>query len=190
MCRNRRNRHCRRRSERSYRHLGQSSCSPWPAGRENTLPMKFRPDVGRRKARGVYRTIGRSRPLVFRPYGATEIADGGMNDMREKPVETAIVKPNDRINQVLIHQRVACSFIATFAMDLIKAGSFLPTVPDGDDSAGNRVYTVMSPADLVARSVVIAELTFGAFAEKSWVVESPSVDKLRDDSQETAGFHR
>ncbi len=101
-----------------------------------------------------------------------------------KPVVEILIASNQtKIKQAITHQRIATSYLSGFMVDLVKLGVFTPSVPDGEDSRGNRTYRLMTPQELVARSTEICELTFKILEEKGWTAEMPPIDKLIDLSQ-------
>ena len=102
-------------------------------------------------------------------------------------IEVVPISARDRYKQTVVHQRVALSTQASFVAEIIKVGSFHPSVRDGADEAGNATYRLMTPSELVARATEIAALAFEAFDRDDLLGRLPPFSELLETDQ-PAGF--
>lgn len=87
-----------------------------------------------------------------------------------------------KFDPTVTHQGFAVSHVANFAMELIKLAMIQPCLPDGEDSAGNRQYRMLTEQEVVERAVKITEVAFSAFEAREWVAQMPAlVDLLREE---------
>jgi len=107
--------------------------------------------------------------------------------MDRPSIEVAVLPEGERTKQVAIHHLVVAGHVAAFAMDLAKVGSFSPSIADGDDTNGGVKYRLMTPDELVTRSMEIASLIFERCDNLGWTQPVPSLETLRD-SGGRAGF--
>lgn len=98
-----------------------------------------------------------------------------------KPIEMHLVESDQKFKALVPHHEVTRGDHATFVMDLMKAGSFVPSVWDGEDSRGQAKYRLLTPEELVARCVDITTRSFAVFAEKDWTAKVPEFESLLDE---------
>jgi len=110
--------------------------------------------------------------------------------MSEAHVEAIMLKPEQRLNQCITHQRIAVSYASQFAMDLMKLAMIQPAVPDGEDSNGTRQYRMMTEAEVVGRAMAIADLAFEAFKSKGWIADAPTMADLMNAEGRPMGLLR
>lgn len=109
--------------------------------------------------------------------------------MAEQTVlDVALIASNEKFKQVMHHDRAAISKQGMFVLDLVKVGTFSASIPDGYDKRGNQTYRLMTPDELVKRSMETAEKTFAALETTGWVKIGPSFDEMKEDDGGQAGF--
>ena len=104
------------------------------------------------------------------------------------PLEVVAIDLNTKYKSVVQHSRVNLSNEAHFAMDLIKLGAMMATQPDGEDAAGHQKMRLLTPEELVNRSIEIAGIAFETFEKMKWAVETPPWSDLVEDGEANAGF--
>ena len=102
-------------------------------------------------------------------------------------IEVLVLEDHERLKQVTVHNRTFIGGPGGFAMELIKC-AWAIGLPDGDSSNGATKVKLMTPAELVARSVEVATITWSKFRELGWLVEAPPVADLRRRDSGQAGF--
>jgi hypothetical protein len=62
-----------------------------------------------------------------------------------------------------------------FAMELMRHLAICAGAPDGEDSSGRQKGRLMTPAEVVARAVEIADTAWLQFKEKNWILRVPAL---------------
>ncbi len=102
-------------------------------------------------------------------------------------IEVAVISATIKCKQVVAHQRIQHSHISLFASELMKVGSFVPAIPAGEDKRGNTRYRLMTPNEIVERSIKISEQAFSAFDKMGWTADVPAFGGLIENDNPT-GF--
>ena len=100
--------------------------------------------------------------------------------MTRKMIESRLFTANERLKPFTVHNRFHTGATSQFAMEIMKLTSVAAPEIDG-------VQVLLTPEQVVARSVDIAERAFTKFAELGWVIETPEFDEMIESSS-PAGF--
>jgi hypothetical protein len=97
-------------------------------------------------------------------------------------IEAAKFGPKDQYHQVMVHQRVAVSYVASFAMDLIKS-AICQGIPN---SKGDGFERMLTPQEVVERATTTASIAFEDFQKRGWIIEQPALERLN--TNDKVGF--
>ena len=68
---------------------------------------------------------------------------------------------------------------ARIVVELVSRWGIVAAIPDGEDSAGRQRLRMMTPGELVDRSMDIADKMFGELELRDWMIQLPS-NEARD----------
>lgn len=100
-------------------------------------------------------------------------------------MEAVVVEDGDRFARTMRVDRVMYSVEASFAMELVKAMSVVPTAIS---TAAGEPFKETSPVELVDRAMEISRLTIDALLRRGWAKPTPPFDELRRESGGGPGF--
>lgn len=82
--------------------------------------------------------------------------------------------------KILTHESHHPNFQARLASALVERWGLVMAEPDGNDPVGRQQLKLMAVNDVVSRACETAEVLVGAFEERGWLVESPTLTECEE----------
>lgn len=96
---------------------------------------------------------------------------------------TSTTKPRLEVNYegkttVTMYNTEVCDDVAVLASVLVEKWALVAAAPDGEDSAGRAKMRLLTPDELVERSVLIAERFFETMRARGYLVAVPDLNEV------------
>ncbi|HHJ80712.1 MAG TPA: hypothetical protein ENJ65_03670 [Candidatus Tenderia electrophaga] len=96
-------------------------------------------------------------------------------------VETRVIKRHDVDRNALdIHDTELLNKQAAFMLQFIERWGMVAATEHGEDSAGRSKLRLLTPAELVDRAAVTAELAFAEMRRRGLIVDLPCLDEIHN----------